>query len=119
MPTKAQVRKPRGFEDTLARNLGANLYRYRVMILPRPSRKALEVASGVSEETIRKIEASRDPSQPPHFPELEKVERLAMGLRRLGVDVSSPDLFATPSKTTGDRSHLTVVRPTGEALPTR
>jgi len=113
------AKRPPKVDETLARNLGANVYRARVMLTPFPSRQALEAASGVSEETIRKIEDSRDPSKPAHFPELEKVARLAAGLRRLGATISAPELFATPSKPTGPPRHLSVVPGTGDALPRR
>jgi hypothetical protein len=121
MATRTNSAKQRrvSFDDTAARNLGTNVFRYRMQIVPYQSRERLADATkgAVSEETLRKIEDSRDPSKPAHWPELKKVEHLAMGLRRLGVDVTAIDLFNTPSKPTGQVRHLWSVPKVGDDLP--
>lgn len=101
----------------LARNLGANVYRYRVMLVPKPSQQALARISGLADETLRHVEDSRDPSKPPYNASLAVIEKLAAGLQSLGVNASAHDLLATPSKPTGRRDHLRVVPGTGDALP--
>lgn len=108
-------------QGALARNLGANVYRFRVLIVPKPSQQALARISGLADETVRKVENSRDPSYPAYNASLEVVEKLARGFAKLGVEVPAHDLLqsATPSKPTGQPRHLSVVRQTGDALPTR
>lgn len=101
----------------LARNLGTNVYRYRVMIVPKPSQQALARMAGVADETLRHVENSRNPAYPPYNASLKVIEQLAIGLRRLGADVTASDLLAMPSKPTGQPRHLRVIPGTGDALP--
>lgn len=101
----------------LARNLGANVYRFRVLIVPKPSQQALARVAQLADETVRKVENSRDPAYEAYNASLEVVEKLAAGLAKLGATVDAIDLMATPSKPTGRPRHLSVVPTTGEALP--
>lgn len=129
MTTATQQRRPKFYiDETLARNLGANVYRHRMMILPYMSvenfaelarKQGQKIGVKVSKETIRGIQHSRDPSKPAHFPGLKTVEVVAATFRILGVDVTASDLFATPSKPTGQPRHLWAVPRSGEALPVR
>jgi hypothetical protein len=67
--------KTRKATEVLARNLGANVYRHRVLIVPKPSQQALARAAGLADETIRNIENSRNPDYPPYNASLEVVNR--------------------------------------------
>jgi DNA-binding XRE family transcriptional regulator len=115
----AQRKAKAADRGVLARNLGTNTYRFRVLVVPKPSQQALARFSGLADETVRKVENSRDPAQPAYNASLEVAEKLATGFTKLGVNVTAIDLLATPSKATGRRDHLSVVPSTGEALPLR
>lgn len=95
-------------------NVGANVYRLRVLRIPKLSQEDLHERSGVATETIRLLEQSRDQAKPQLNPRLETLDRLAAAL-----DVSVADLTATPSKPTGQPRHLRVIPGTGDALPRR
>jgi hypothetical protein len=91
-------KRPRNEADIpLARALGANVYEFRVMLLPRPGQEAFAAAAGVSPETVRQIEDSRDPERPAKNTSLETVEKLVDGFRKLGLDIQATDLFKSPT----------------------
>lgn len=62
--------------------LGENLYRRRVLHLPKITQPKLAELSGVSINTIAVLEAQRDPARigKPNYPQLDTVERLAVAL---------------------------------------
>jgi transcriptional regulator with XRE-family HTH domain len=94
--------------------VGANVYRLRVLRVPKLSQEDLHERSGVATETIRLLEQSRDQAKPPLNPRLSTLDKLAAAL-----DVTVNDLTATPSKPTGEPRHLSIVPDTGGALPIR
>jgi len=95
--------------------VGANVYRLRVLQLPKLSQEGLAARSGISVETIRLLEQSRDGDKPQLNPRLDTLDRLAQAL-----DVEPYILLTpTPSKTTGQPRHLSLVGGTGDALPQR
>lgn len=64
--------------------VGANVYRMRVLKIPRWSRERLAKLSGVGVETIRKIETARD-GRPADGVQLSKLSAIA---RALGVETA-------------------------------
>ena len=96
--------------------VGANVYRLRVLRVPKLSQEALHERSGVAVETIRLLEQSRDLSKPQLNPQLDTIDRLAAGL---GVEPATLFQSATPSKPTGQPRHLRSVPDTGGALPAK
>lgn len=74
------------------RVVGANLYRLRVLRVPKPSAPAVAAAAGVGKNTLQKLEAARDPAkaQKTNQPKLDTLVKLA---NYYGVAVS--DLLTT------------------------
>lgn len=64
--------------------LGLNVYRFRVLRVPKLTQKTLAAQSGISLTTIQGIEAARDPVKDQFFPQLNTLEALAVAL---GVEV--------------------------------
>jgi DNA-binding XRE family transcriptional regulator len=71
--------------------VGDNVYRHRVLRTPKMSQLALSKASGVSLETIRKLEQNREPHRDQLSPHLDTLDKLAA---TFGVDTST--LFRDP-----------------------
>lgn len=115
MATAARKTRKRQAPSTTI--LGANVYRLRVLQIPKLSQEALATISGVSVETIRLVEQGRDPSKPQLSPHLETLDKIAAAL---GTDTATL-LTATPSKPSGQRDHsqrhLRSVPEVGAALP--
>lgn len=67
----------------IASVFGANVYRYRVLRLPKMSQDALAKAAQRDRNTIAQIEAARDPSKAGANPTLETMEAIAdvLGVR--------------------------------------
>lgn len=116
----AQVPSTATLAPPMARTLGQNVYRLRVMLLPRPGQEDFAKVAGIAPETLRQIEDSRDPAKPAKNTRLSTVERLAEGFRTYGLEMDAVALLtATPSKPTGQPRHLRSVPHTGEALSPR
>jgi transcriptional regulator with XRE-family HTH domain len=111
----ARPRKLRQTATPTTTIVGENVYRLRVMKAPAWSRRKLEALSGVSEETIRLLEKNRIPDAEQLSPHLDTIDKLATAF-----EVEPDSLYrATPSKSTGQPRHLSVVPETGEALPAK
>jgi transcriptional regulator with XRE-family HTH domain len=83
--------------------LGANVYRLRVLRVPRIAQETVAERAGIAQETVRQIEQSRDPAKPQLNPRLDTIEKLAEAL-----EVDPADLLTrTPSKPTGQRRRRT------------
>ena len=67
----------------LASIVGANVYRLRVLRLPKMSQEALANAAGLGINTVALIEAARDPDRPQNAVRLDTLEAIA---NALGVD---------------------------------
>lgn len=96
--------------------VGANVYRHRVLRVPKLSQQGLADAAGIALETVRLLERNRLGGAQLN-PQLDTIDKIADAL---GVDPSA--LFqqsAMPSFLTGRRRHLSVVAGTGEDLPTK
>jgi transcriptional regulator with XRE-family HTH domain len=66
--------------------LGANVYRRRVLRVPKMSQDTLGELGDVAVSTIQAIESGRDPAKPtPPYPQLDTIEKLARALG-CGVD---------------------------------
>ncbi|MGZ5292889.1 MAG: helix-turn-helix domain-containing protein [Actinomycetota bacterium] len=80
----------------LASIVGANVYRLRVLRLPKMSQGQLARAAGVAVNTVAMVEAARDPARRQNSVRLDTMEALADAL---GVDPS--DLLAWDEATRG------------------
>lgn len=95
--------------------LGANVYRRRVLRVPKLSQQGLATMSGVSVETIRLLEQNRDVTKPQLSPQFDTLDRVAAAL---GCEVHELlEQSPTPSKPTGRPRHLRSVPDTGDARP--
>lgn len=103
-------------QPRLSAILGANVYRLRVLKVPRWSQGRLAEQAGVGLTTIRDIEAARDPDKPDYSTRLDVVERLARALNADPADLLRYD-GSTRVYLQGRRPgrHLAAV-PTGAAL---
>jgi transcriptional regulator with XRE-family HTH domain len=78
----------------LATIVGANVYRLRVLRLPRLSQERLAEVAGVGLETIRLIEAARDPRRAVPSARLDTLDKIADAL-----GVEPAELFRYDSDT--------------------
>jgi transcriptional regulator with XRE-family HTH domain len=69
----------------LAVIVAANVYRLRVLKVPKWSQGRLATEADVDIKTIQNIENARDPSKRSNYPQLDTIEKIAIGL---GVDPS-------------------------------
>lgn len=96
----------------LAAIVGANVYRLRVLRLPKMSQKALANAAGVALNTVAMVEAARDPSRLQNSVRLDTIEALAGAL-----GVEAAELLAWDEATRvyldANPSHLKAVAGSG------
>ena len=89
--------------------LGANVYRRRVLRLPKMSQEKLAEVSGVAVNTIYEIEAGRDPERATsNSPQLNTLEKLAAGLGCEPADLLRWEPEATRANLKGKR-HLSAI----------
>lgn len=97
--------------------LGANVYRRRVLRVPKMSQDRLAELADVAVSTIQAIESGRDPSKPvPPYPQLDTIEKLAQALGcsvddLLRWDPATPSYLSGKSRL-GPKSHPLRVLPT-------
>lgn len=74
--------------------VGANVYRLRVMKIPKVSQDRLAEIAGVALNTLTAIEAARDSSKPQPNPKINTLQAIADGL-----SVTLDELFREDSAT--------------------
>jgi transcriptional regulator with XRE-family HTH domain len=95
--------------------VGTNVYRLRVMKVPKWSQDRLAEAAGVAINTVALIEQARDPAKPQSMIRLDTLERLASALGVAPADLLREDgatramlhAFLPPSaRSTDGRKHV-------------
>lgn len=71
--------------------IGANVFRYRVLRIPKMTQEELAGRAGVALETLRRIEMSRDPAHKQLRPRVDTVEDIAHALGVEFIDLISYD----------------------------
>ena len=66
--------------------VGANVYRHRVLRVPKVSQEEFAAMSDVSVETIRRLEQNRDVAKPQLSPHMDTLDKIAAAL---GVETST------------------------------
>lgn len=100
--------------------LGENVYRRRVLRVPKMSQDDLAEAAGVAANTIQAIESGRDPAKvPPSYPQLDTIEKIAGALGCTVDDLLrwEPEASRPLLNAAGLAHRLEVVPPLGKPEP--